>query len=106
MNASDNNRPPLSRAVREKITEANSNPLRAFGLAIAILERSTTPADEKYKQIKWMIENWCAGKPVHIGVMAQEIEKTDPEAVSRDPESGYRMVDYGMLLGLPRNPNA
>ena len=61
--------------------------------------------DAKYKAIKRMIEDWCAGKPSHIGVMAQEVEKTNPEAVSRDPEDGYLMVDYGMLL-RPRYPNA
>jgi hypothetical protein len=92
-----------SQAIRENIDALNSNPLRAFGLAIAILERSTTPADEKYKQIKRMIESWCAGKPLHIGVMADEIEKTNPEMVSRDPESGYLMVDYGMLLSRDHN---
>jgi hypothetical protein len=89
-----------------ELNALNSNPLRAFGLAIACLEKCMMTDDAKYKAIKQMIENWCAGKPSHIGVMAQEIEKTYPEVVSRDPESGYRMVDYGMLLArTPRNPD-
>lgn len=38
------------------------------------------------------------GGPVHMGVMAQEVEKKHPEAVTRH-SSGYRMVDYGLLGG-------
>jgi len=30
-------------------------------------------------------------------VMAQEVQRTQPEAVSRDP-SGYLKVDYGKVL--------
>ena len=33
---------------------------------------------------------------VYVGVMAQEVEKLDPRAVSRDSE-GYLMVDYDRL---------
>ena len=36
------------------------------------------------------------GKGRYIGVMAQDIEKTHPEAVSVSPE-GYKMVDYSKL---------
>jgi len=36
------------------------------------------------------------GKGRYIGVMAQDIEKTHPEAVSISPE-GYKMVDYSKL---------
>ncbi|GEC30474.1 hypothetical protein N181_10035 [Sinorhizobium fredii USDA 205] len=35
--------------------------------------------------------------PKHIGVMAQEVEKTRPDAVSRGPD-GLRRVDYGRLF--------
>lgn len=37
-----------------------------------------------------------AGGPMQLGVMAQEVEKTQPEAVARHP-SGYLMVDYGKV---------
>lgn len=30
----------------------------------------------------------------HMGVMAQDVEKRNPDAVSEDPASGYKMVDY------------
>ncbi|OCP38612.1 tail fiber domain-containing protein [Ensifer sp. LC163] len=37
----------------------------------------------------------------HIGVMAQEVEKTRPDAVSCDPD-GMRRVDYGRLFSAGR----
>ncbi|WP_312362507.1 tail fiber domain-containing protein [Ensifer sp.] len=37
----------------------------------------------------------------HIGVMAQEVEKTRPDVVSRDPD-GMRRVDYGRLFSAGR----
>ncbi|WP_037386514.1 tail fiber domain-containing protein [Sinorhizobium americanum] len=38
-----------------------------------------------------------ASGPKHTGVMAQEVEKTRPDAVSRGPD-GMRRVDYGRLF--------
>jgi len=37
-----------------------------------------------------------AGGPTQMGVMAQDVEKTNPDAVTMHP-SGYRMVDYGKV---------
>jgi hypothetical protein len=37
------------------------------------------------------------GGPVHIGLMAQEVEKTRPEAVIEHP-AGFKLVDYGLAL--------
>jgi hypothetical protein len=34
------------------------------------------------------------GGPKMLGLMAQEVMKKKPEAVERDPESGFLMVDY------------
>ncbi|WDZ78749.1 tail fiber domain-containing protein [Ensifer adhaerens] len=39
--------------------------------------------------------------PKHVGVMAQEVEKIRPDAVSRDPD-GMRRVDYGRLFSAGR----
>jgi outer membrane immunogenic protein len=39
----------------------------------------------------------------YVGVMAQEVALRHPEAVARDPLSGYLSVDYGRL-GLPLIP--
>lgn len=36
-----------------------------------------------------------AGGPKMLGLMAQEVMRKKPEAVMRDPDSGYLMVDYG-----------
>jgi hypothetical protein len=33
-----------------------------------------------------------------IGVMAQDVKKKRPDAVKKDPESGYLKVDYGALF--------
>ncbi|WP_376742364.1 tail fiber domain-containing protein [Ensifer canadensis] len=38
--------------------------------------------------------------PKRIGVMAQEVEKVRPEAVSKGAD-GFRRVDYGMLFSTP-----
>jgi len=40
---------------------------------------------------------WGGGR--QIGVMAQEVEKTNPSAVIEHP-SGYKMVDYSQLFGV------
>jgi hypothetical protein len=42
---------------------------------------------------KWESPN----DPPHCGYMADEVEKLYPEAVSVEPKSGYKMVDYGRL---------
>lgn len=38
--------------------------------------------------------NYIDGGPTHIGVMAQDVEKTNPTAVNVDPASGFKRVDY------------
>lgn len=38
------------------------------------------------------------GKTLHLGLMAQEVQKKKPEAVLTDP-SGFKMVDYDIALG-------
>ncbi|UAX94667.1 tail fiber domain-containing protein [Ensifer adhaerens] len=40
--------------------------------------------------------------PKHLGVMAQEVEKSRPDVVSRGPD-GMRRVDYGRLFSAGRN---
>lgn len=40
-----------------------------------------------------------AGGPMQLGVMAQEVEKTKPEAVATH-SSGYKMVDYSKAIKL------
>jgi len=38
--------------------------------------------------------NYKGNSTPQVGVMAQEIEKTNPDAVVTDPKSGYKMVNY------------
>lgn len=40
-----------------------------------------------------------AGGPMQLGLMAQDVEKTDPDAVVTTP-SGFKAVDYGKALHL------
>lgn len=46
---------------------------------------------------KYKPETGLGGGLMQLGVMAQEVEKKNPEAVKRDPRSGFRMVDYSKL---------
>lgn len=52
--------------------------------------------------------NYKGGGPTVLGLLAQETEKTKPEAVSVDPASGMKKVDYGVATedaaGAPRTP--
>lgn len=43
--------------------------------------------------------NWeDSADPKHVGVMAQELEETQPDAVSIDPASGFRKVNYRKVI--------
>ncbi len=46
--------------------------------------------------LKWYSYNYVWGGPRHEGVMADEVQKVKPEAVTRH-ESGFLMVNYGAL---------
>ena len=37
--------------------------------------------------------------PIHMGLMAQEVEKKKPEAVKTGPD-GLKRVNYGIALGV------
>lgn len=41
-----------------------------------------------------------SGGPMQLGMIAQEVEKKQPDAVMTDPNSGYKAVDYGKALKL------
>jgi hypothetical protein len=78
-----------------------------FGLLGAGL---TAFSDERLKEDITPMGETFGGTPVydyrykwepegthHVGVMAQEVEKTNPEAVKTHP-SGYKMVDYSKVV--------
>jgi len=41
-----------------------------------------------------------SGGPMQLGMIAQEVEKKQPDAVQTDPQSGMKMVNYGKALKL------
>jgi hypothetical protein len=43
--------------------------------------------------------NYKGDPTPHVGLMAQEVEQRDPDAVVEHP-SGFKMVNYGKALGL------
>ncbi|MER9691991.1 tail fiber domain-containing protein [Mesorhizobium sp. M0179] len=48
---------------------------------------------------KFHYKGEAKGAPMRLGLMASEVEKVRPDAVSRRPD-GYRQVDYGKALSL------
>lgn len=64
------------------------------------LKKDVVPLDWPYEDgHKWYSYHYVwenEEDPYHIGVMADEVEKYDPEAVVTHP-SGYKMVDYSFL---------
>jgi hypothetical protein len=71
----------------------------------AQLKKNISPLDNallKIKQIRGIYFNWKDGKKGNerqVGVIAQEVEKVLPEAVSKD-DYGYKSVSYGTLNAL------
>lgn len=59
------------------------------------LKKNITPVGER-NGVKWYSFEYLWDTVKHIGVMAQEIIETHPDAVHRLP-SGYYAVDYGRL---------
>lgn len=58
------------------------------------LKRDITPAGRDAKGRQWFEFNYVWGGPRQFGVIAQDVVKTDPQAVARDPITGFLTVDY------------
>ena len=71
---------PSERRAKENIVRIGSHPL---GIGLYLFDYKP-----EYR------ETWGAGR--QFGVMADEVEKVMPEAVSVHPD-GYRMVNHGLL---------
>ena len=84
-----------------------------FGLGAAALSNPAMLAlsDERLKENVEKVGRLPGGPNVYeyefkadptntreIGVMAQEVERTQPDAVMRDPKTGYRKVNYAKVL--------
>lgn len=51
----------------------------------------------KYGEFNLYLYNYIGDKTECLGVMADEVEKIVPEAVTIDAETGFKKVDYAML---------
>lgn len=82
-------------------TADTNDPVVAFAIAMACLKKITslTP-EQKLDQLEWMISRWAVGDKVFIGLMADEVEKYAPEAVSE--VGGFKVVDYAIALNKTR----
>ncbi len=82
-----------------------------FGLGSAAITAAPFFSDERLKENVEKVGRLPGGPNVYeyemkgdpsdtrqVGVMAQEVERTQPGAVKRDPRTGYRMVDYSQVL--------
>lgn len=84
------------------------NVLGMFG-KIPLSDRRAKKNIEKVGRLKghnlyeYRYRGESAGETKHIGVMAQEVEKTRPDAVVRGPD-GMRRVDYGRLFAAGKMP--
>lgn len=74
--------------------------LSAFAFSDARLKADVETAGHDGRGRRWVIFRylWDAIGVRRLGVIAQEILQTDPDAVARD-ESGFLMVDYSKLQG-------
>ena len=58
------------------------------------LKEDIKPVGKTYDGQQIYSYRYKGGGPKMLGLMAQEVRKKKPEAVARDPESGFLMVDY------------
>lgn len=72
-----------------------------FGLSDERLKKNIRPVGETYTGHKLYAYEFLGSDKPEIGVIAQEVEQTDPEAVALHP-SGYRMVNYDHVTAIPK----
>lgn len=90
----------------EQQTQTGTSTMKGSEFKIGGTSNLTRFSDERLKEGAQRIGEMADGTPlyryrykddpsgeVHIGPMAQEVEKTSPGAVMDDPASGYKMVD-------------
>jgi hypothetical protein len=75
--------------------------LPGFGASDERLKKNIRPVGETYTGHKLYSYEFLGSDKPEIGVMAQEVEKTDPDAVVMHP-AGFRMVNYGHVTTIPK----
>jgi len=87
-------------------TERTSDPMTTIGQGVqagallfsdARLKRNIETLGYDAKGRRWTEYEYVWGGPRQVGVIAQEIAATDPQAVAVDKASGFLMVNYGAL---------
>jgi hypothetical protein len=68
--------------------------LKSFLPSDQRLKEDIEPVGKTYDGQQIYSYRYKGGGPKMLGLMAQEVMKKKPEAVERDPESGFLMVDY------------
>lgn len=53
---------------------------------------------EKILELEGVSFDWKENGEASIGLIAQDVEKTFPEAVNENPETGIRSINYGVLV--------
>jgi hypothetical protein len=75
--------------------------LPLFGASDVRLKENIQPVGETYDGQNLYLYNYRGDSAPQIGLMAQEVEETNPDAVVMHPE-GYLMVDYGKATRMAR----
>ncbi|ESZ70011.1 hypothetical protein X727_15605 [Mesorhizobium sp. L103C119B0] len=96
-------------AVNAKNAQTGSLVGGLFGLGSKLIGLSDDDAKKDKERLaditpemglwKFHYKGEAKGAPMRLGLMASEVEKVRPDAVSRRPD-GYRQVDYGKALSL------
>lgn len=92
-------------AYNQQMQQRNSLMGGLFGLGANMIKFSDERLKTDVKKVgeikgqKVYEYRYKAGGPMQLGVMAQEVEKTNPGAVV-DTASGYKAVDYGKAFAL------
>ncbi|BAB48030.1 mll0449 [Mesorhizobium japonicum MAFF 303099] len=96
-------------AYNAQMSQASSLAGGLFGLGGKLISLSDDDAKKDKERLaditpemglwKFHYKGEPADAPMRLGLMASEVEKVRPDAVSRRPD-GYRQVDYGKALSL------
>jgi hypothetical protein len=82
-------------------TTGNIRGLAFFYTSDASLKKDITPINDsigKISQLNGVYFKWKDSGDPSMGLIAQNVEKVFPEAVSTNSETGLKSVDYGKLV--------
>jgi endosialidase-like protein len=62
------------------------------------LKTAVTEVPDVVGNLRGVSWDWRIGKEKGAGVIAQDLQKVLPDAVTTDPETGFLMVDYSYVI--------